>query len=153
MQGGILFVYPLEGGKKKLVAGVRWSLHISDSGAWDCRECDERTRKKRNCRNRHGVLHEMLERPLWFLVPKLQHIAKIVDTKFYVCPVGLITQKTWRIVQLVNDTTDADCHILQLPFPGSFMDQPEWYKEAVRIVRRERSEARARKVKKPGKRA
>lgn len=66
-------------------------------------------------------------------------VLKVADTKFMACPVSSITTRTWEIIALVNQTTDAEGNILHLPFPGSYLQQPQWYREAVQIVRGERA--------------
>lgn len=136
-----------EGRKKKLIAGVRWSLKLSDSGNWDCSECDERKRDKRNCKNRKKLRYETAEREEWKQTANTQHVEKVLDTKFYACPNSIITGKTWQILKLVNETVDADCNILHLPYEGAYLDQPPWYREAVIIVRANRYRYNKEKVK------
>ena len=63
--------------------------------------------------------------------------------RFYACPVSVITENTRSIMDLVNNTTDIDCNILHMPFPGSYLDQPRWYRDAVNIIRNERNKKRA----------
>jgi len=65
--------------------------------------------------------------------------AKIDDLKFFECPGSAITRSTWQILALVNETTDREGNILHLPYPGTILDQPPWYREAVRIVASERN--------------
>lgn len=76
------------------------------------------------------------------LVPTSYHdheVLKIDDLKFFVCPLSFITPRSWEMLGLVNETTSGEtCEILHLPFPGSYLEQPEWYREAVRIKRGER---------------
>jgi len=67
---------------------------------------------------------------------------------FYECPLSYITAKTWQLLQVVNDTTDGDCNIMIAYTDGPYLTQPDWYKEAVRIVRGARAEYRAEKLKK-----
>lgn len=67
-------------------------------------------------------------------------IVKTIDGKFFACPMSVITENTWSIINLVNSTTDTDCNILHLPYPGengagSYLEQPKWYRDAVNIVR------------------
>lgn len=64
---------------------------------------------------------------------------KIADLKYFECPLSVITPRTWQILRLVNETTDSDTNILHLPFQGTILDQPPWYRAAVQIVREERS--------------
>ena len=111
--------------------------------------CDERQRKNRNCRN-HKRLNYLIAtgRAEWLLVSGgIPHVVKVLDTKFYACPSSIITRKTWKILELVNDTTDAETNIINLPFPGAYLDQPPWYREAVRIVRTQRARYRKEKTK------
>lgn len=77
---------------------------------------------------------------------------KIGDLKLFACPVSTITAKTWQILKLVNETTHPETTtILHLPFDGSILDQPAWYREAVTIVREERNAHRLAEMKKPRK--
>lgn len=71
------------------------------------------------------------------------------DVKFFECPVSAIKQRTWDRIRLVNESTTGEhTDILHLPYPGTILDQPPWYREAVRIVRVERNEHRAREMEK-----
>lgn len=58
--------------------------------------------------------------------------------KLFECPLSAITHNTWSIISLVNETTDTDGNILHLPFEGALTDQPQWYRDAVKIVKSER---------------
>lgn len=79
----------------------------------------------------------------------LKPVLKIGDIKFYECPVSAITPRSWERMKLVNETTGGEnTDILHLPFPGTILDQPPWYREAVRIVRHERAEHRSREFEK-----
>lgn len=78
----------------------------------------------------------------------LRHVLKMDDLKFFRCPVSVITRASWDLLQLVNDTTSSDGDILQLPCPGSYLDQPERYREAVRIVKTERAAWRRQEAEK-----
>jgi hypothetical protein len=62
--------------------------------------------------------------------------------RFYACPVSVITENTRSIMDLVNNTTDIDCNILHMPFPGSYLEQPKWYRDSVNIIRNERDKKR-----------
>lgn len=77
------------------------------------------------------------------VVPREYHdheVCKIDDLKFFVCPVDFITRRTWNILGLVNETTNLENGALvHLPFPGSYLEQPEWFREAVKIKRCERN--------------
>lgn len=85
----------------------------------------------------------------WLQVPAgLRHVLKIDDLKFYQCPVSCITPRTWRMLRTVNETTNADGDILHLPYPGTILEQPEWYREAVQIVRSERARHRREEMEK-----
>lgn len=79
---------------------------------------------------------------MWDLTKDIKHVAKILDLKFFECPVSVITKKTWDIIKLVNETTDENGKIIHLPFNGSYLDQPPWYREAVIIVRTVRNKYR-----------
>jgi hypothetical protein len=134
----------INGGRsKKLLAGIWFSLYLSDTGGekYECNGCKKQV--KRNCHNRKGVLHPVISKKEkhYFCRELDQHrVIKINDLLFYECPLSYVTPKTWRILQLINDTTDGDCNITTLPYKGAFTDQPDWYKEAVRIVRTARAE-------------
>lgn len=68
-----------------------------------------------------------------------------MDLKFYACPVCLITEKTNRIINLVNETTDFDGNIKHMPYPGNYLEQPIWYRDAVTIIRNLRFKYRKEK--------
>lgn len=75
------------------------------------------------------------------LVPTGYHqneVQKMGDLKFFECPQSFITRRSWQIIALVNETADADGNILHLPFSGTILEQPLWYRGAVKMVRSER---------------
>lgn len=79
----------------------------------------------------------------------VRHVLKIDDVKFYECPASAITARSWQLMRLVNETTGGDhTDILHLPCPGTILDQPPWYREAVQIVRHERAAHRAKMMEK-----
>lgn len=113
--------------------------------------CPERMRQYRNCRNRNKVKHLLLQgKDEWLQVSsKARDVLKLEDMKFMACPVSTITPRTWQILKLVNDCCSAEnCDIIQLPFPGSLLEQPVWFRQAVDIIRRERAEHRSREMEK-----
>ena len=59
---------------------------------------------------------------------------------------SVITENTWSIIGLVNNTTDADCNILHLPYPGYYLEQPKWYRDAVNIIKGMRMEDRNKRA-------
>lgn len=123
------------------MGGVWYSLHISDPAKtpYSCSECTEKKRKARNCHNRNGYKHDILVRQEWKTSPVYKTEIKFGDVKFCQCPVSAITSKTWELLKIVNRTTDNDCNIT-MPYRGaSYSDQPEWYFQAVDIVRHARS--------------
>lgn len=64
---------------------------------------------------------------------------KIDNLKFFQCPLSYITPRSWRILDLVVETTSGETgEILHLPYSGSYLEQPAWYREAVKIRRNER---------------
>lgn len=133
------------------MAGVRLSLWLSDNpGAYDCQECDARKRKARRCANNEGIKHGILVGPHEFYLPTktLRPVQKIDNVKFYRCPIKLLTNRTWRIISTVNDVMDGDGRIYNLPFPGTWLEQPLWFRQAVRITRRERSEWQRKQIEK-----
>lgn len=77
---------------------------------------------------------------LW--VPTSYHdyeVVKIDDLKFFVCPLTYITRRSWELLDLVNETTNLETgQVAFLPCPGSYLEQPGWYREAVQIKRGER---------------
>lgn len=105
-------------------------------------------RENRNCRNRKKLKHNIIAgRENWRQVSAtLRNVLKIDDLKFFECPQSAITQKTWRILSLVHETTNNDGDILHMPFEGGILDQPPWYREAVRMVKRERAAHQKRKI-------
>ncbi len=62
-------------------------------------------------------------------------------TMFLACPLSVLTANTWDVIDLVSECTGGEnCDLLHLPFPGPLLDQPPWFREAVKIYRRERSD-------------
>lgn len=123
------------------------------AGKWHCADCDERKRNLRNCHNRHDLSWSIaLEAAEWRQVPPevrpVLHGEDFDDLRFYQCPVSCITADTWELLALVDETTNAEGDILHLPCPGTILDQPGVYREAVRIVKSERAAARRRGLKK-----
>jgi hypothetical protein len=101
----------------------------------------------RNCHNRQRLNWGIVDKSEWLQIPgDLRPVLKLDDLKFYQCPVSSISQKTWQILELVNETTNAECDILHLPYQGTILDQPIFYREAVKIVRNERNKHRQRKM-------
>lgn len=81
----------------------------------------------------------------------LRHVLKVADTKFFECPQSAVKSKTWQILSLVNETTGGEnTDILHLPYPGTILDQPPWFREAVRIVASERNRHRREQMEKSG---
>ena len=65
------------------------------------------------------------------------------------CPVSTITDKTWRIIRLVQRCTGGEYGDLQhLPFPGTLLQQPDWFLEAIDIMKAERGAYRQRMLEK-----
>lgn len=84
----------------------------------------------------------------WRLISaKIRFIAKWGDLKLFECPLSFITKKTWEILQIVNETTNAAGEILLLPWPGTLLEQPSWYRESVRIVRAEKNKYQQQRLK------
>ena len=52
------------------------------------------------------------------------------------------------MIRLVNETTNADGDVLHMPFEGAWTDQPQWYRDAVRITKNERAKNSAEQIKK-----
>lgn len=50
-----------------------------------------------------------------------------------------ITADAWQVLEMVNETTDEDGRIRHLPYPGSLVEQPPWYRQSVKIKRGERN--------------
>lgn len=129
---------PVGGGSKKLIAGVRFGLR---SPAYRCDDCAQQT--KRNCHNAKGYRDPLARKDEWKEWPaSLRHVEKWGDLKLFACPLSTITAQTWQVLRIVNQTTDADGCIRQLPYPGAYLDQPLWYRQAVEIVTKERAEHR-----------
>jgi len=128
---------------------VRYGLR---SPEYDCTTCTEKERAKRNCHNRTGYLETIIQKEDWKWWPEsLKHVAKWGDLKFFECPRSAITPETWEALSLVNDTTNVDGDVQHLPFNGAWTDQPTWYRQAVRITKRERAAHRAEQLKTPPK--
>ena len=114
---------------------------MSDNPPYDCSDCSDKKREVRNCHNRQHFASPLLLKEDWKSISAThKHILKVGDLKFFECPASAITRKTWDIISLVNETTNTDGDILHLPFDGTFLDQPSWYREAVRVTRRERAQ-------------
>lgn len=107
-------------------------------------------KEARNCKNQQHIADPILMKDDWHLIsPSRRHVLKIRDLKFYQCPVSVITATTWDVISLVNETTDGEGNILHLPFAGSYLDQPHWYREAVKLTKQERHEHRKALQNKP----
>ena len=79
----------------------------------------------------------------------LRHVRKMGDIKFFECPISAIKPHTWNLMRLVNDATSSEhCDILHLVAPGTILDQPLWFTEAVQIVRSERAAYRQAQMEK-----
>lgn len=117
------------------------------SPALDCSTCDERTRKKKNCNNRQGRIKTIVHKSEWLKWPEnLKHVDKWGDLKFFECPRSAITNRTWELIGLVNETTNLEGEVLHLPFDGTWLDQPEFYRTAVQIVKRERIDHKNKQI-------
>jgi len=79
---------------------------------------------------------------------KIRPVEKWGDIKLYECPLTCITPRTWEILRLVNETTNIDGDVQHMPFPGAWLEQPRWYRQAVSIVKRERAEHKRREMEK-----
>ncbi len=134
-------------GAAKFFGACRFSLWLGirgGSGEWNCRDCGGETRRERNCGNLKGLRYPTLygsdEWNQW--VPASYHdleVLKVDDLKFFVCPLSFITSRSWELLELVNETTRGENgEIIHMPLPGSYLEQPGWYREAVRIKRGER---------------
>ena len=131
---------------------MRFSLYLSDHpGEYDCHTCDEKKRQLRNCHNRAGYEQTLLEgADEWRSIPaSRKHALKIpwAPTKFMACPLCVITPTTWDVLNLVNDCASAEnTDLLHLPYACTILEQPPWFREAVKIVRAERGAFRAHKM-------
>lgn len=97
------------------------------------------------------MLHPILKgRDEWrWVSASLPFVLKIADVKFYECPISAIKPRTWETMRLVNETAlGENMEQLYFPEPGTITDQPPWWREAVKIVRQERAEHRARELEK-----
>jgi len=48
----------------------------------------------------------------------------------------------------VTETVNEEGNILHLPYPGTYLEQPPWYREAVNILRENRNKYRKEQAKK-----
>lgn len=78
----------------------------------------------------------------------LRYVLKLDDIKLFQCPLSLITDKTWRLLMLVDECTNADGDLVRLPKPGGLDDQDDNFRIAWRIVRDERRKARLKALEK-----
>jgi hypothetical protein len=70
-------------------------------------------------------------------------VLKIYHSKFFSCPLGIITPASWELLRLVNNCITAENgDIACLPQSGGWLDQPRWFQQAVDIVRNERNRHR-----------
>lgn len=147
---GGLFDSIADGGRgKKLIAGVRYSLYLSDPGAKkrDCDNCDQRIRENSNCHNRKRYLRPIATDKERLLVPaSVKPVQKIHTTSFYECPVSAITGKTWQIIGMVNELISAEGEILACA--GKYDEIPLYLRDAIKIVRQERNRHRAEQMEK-----
>ena len=130
--------------KKKLIAGVRFSLR-TDTGNFDCLSCDAKTKKLLNCQNHTGVLYPILNGPdEWRLYPlERKPVLKLGRSKFFACPVSTVTPHTWEMLRLGNACLSGENDAITiLPFAGGYLDQPSWFREAMEIIRTERGKWR-----------
>jgi hypothetical protein len=129
---------------------VRYGFHLNDNPAFDCTDCTKKQRDVRNCHNHKNFASLILLKSEWKEVTANHHhssVLKIGDLKFMSCPVSTITTDTWDILALVSETTDGDCNILNLPFAGTIIEQPQWYRQAVKIVKSERAKHQQERLK------
>jgi hypothetical protein len=123
---------------------VRYGLRSPD---YKCQGCQKQ--EQRNCHNRKGYAEPLLLLPEWPELPaSVKHVEKWGDLKILACPMSTITSQTWEILRIVDVTLDAEGNIACLPYPGAYLEQPIWYRQAVDIVRRERSEHRRKEMEK-----
>lgn len=120
---------------------------MKDNPGFNCADCKGRKKKVRNCDNVNGYKKTLSNKGEWGLwPPALKPAIKLGDLKLYECPLTAITGRTWDIIRIVNQTTDDSGKILHMPYPGSYLEQPEWYREAVEITQRERAEHRRKQL-------
>ena len=112
--------------------------------AYDCETCQ--AQDKRNCGNKAGYVETLVSKGQWKEWPAIRHVEKWGDLKLFECPLTAIKPQTWEILRIVNATINGDGDITCLPYPGAYMDQPQWYRQAIEIVRRERSEHRRKEM-------
>lgn len=118
----------------------------------DCSNCPEKKRKQRNCHNKQRRKESIVDKVDWQEWPaSLKPVQKWSSLKFYECPRSAVTNRTWDILGLVNETTNCDGEVLHLPFPGAWLEQPQWYRQAVQVVKSERAIHRAKVLANPPK--
>ena len=114
---------------------------MSDNTPYDCLTCTDKLREARNCHNKKQYENPILLKSEWKTISTSHRdVLKIGDLKFFECPVSTINRKTWDIISLVNETTDGEGNILHLPFVGTILEQPDWYRQSVRILKKERAD-------------
>jgi hypothetical protein len=117
------------------------------SPALDCTDCTDKKRKQKNCNNWQGRRESITHLSEWNKWPEsLKPSEKWGDLKFWECPRSAITTRTWEILALVNETVNSDGDVLHLPFEGQWLKQPQWYRQAVSIVKRERADHRSKEL-------
>jgi hypothetical protein len=80
----------------------------------------------------------------WLTIPESRaHVVKWPGIKIMACPLTLITEKTKAILRVVNSTVDENGYSIRAFRSLTWEQEPEWYKQAVEIVRHQRSKYRA----------
>lgn len=128
---------------------MRYSFQKSKNPPpFDCNKCTNRD--ERNCQNRHRLIDSGLEGtdfPDWLkrdLQDKLptkkgkfpRATWKLPDFKLYECPLTWITKDTYKILELLF-LEENPTRI----FPGTWLDQPKWWIEAIQIYKTEKMES------------
>jgi hypothetical protein len=116
---------------------------------FDCATCEQQ--KEHNCNNRYRLIQPVIQKqgvgplPLWIaqdLKSKLPHtgpfppkVWSITDLYFYECPKTWITNETMQLIDLLY-LEDTPTKI----FPGTWLDQPKWWLEVIKIFKHETAE-------------
>jgi len=109
----------------------------SAESPFDCADC--RNPETRNCRNIKGLKETSTTdfKPDFVRDIKEKKIKKVFnlgDIRLYECPLTWITRETNLIIEQIFLIAESPV----LLYPGTWLDQPNWFVEAFNIYKKER---------------
>ena len=104
---------------------------------FDCAKCINP--EKRNCKNIKGLKESATDdyKPNFtqdIKEKKANKVFKLGDIRLYECPLTYITRETNLIIEQLFLIADSSV----LLYPGTWLDQPNWFVEAFNIYKKER---------------